>query len=468
MSNTRQAAFFIIQIMNTTLHTREQLADLTTPVGLYLKVRQRYPEVLLLESSDYAKKENSYSFLCFDSLATIQMESGQVKVDDELKGMTLVEAIDTFLADHRVESSDALNRFNGVFGYSGYEAVSQYENIRLSKKQSDYPQLRYDFFRFIFVFDHYYERLYLLENQPEGSEAQIDDIIKLVQRQDHEVHNFSLLGEVSSNMEDDYFKNMVKQAKSHCQRGDVFQMVLSRRFSQAFKGDEFKVYRALRAINPSPYLFYFDYGAFKIFGSSPEAQIVVDGDHAEIHPIAGTFKRTGDTEKDAQLGQELLADPKENAEHIMLVDLARNDLGKHAQEVEVSQFKKLQYFSHVIHIVSKVTAKLLPGISPYQVFADTFPAGTLSGAPKYKAMQLIDKYEPTGRGYYGGAIGWMGFDQRLNHAIMIRSFVSNKGQLHFQAGAGIVIDSDPESELQEVNNKLGALRQALVLATTIN
>lgn len=454
--------------MNTTLHTREQLADLTTPVGLYLKLRQRYPEVLLLESSDYASKENSYSFLCFDSLATIRMEDNQVKVNDELVEMKLLDAVDAFLRNHRVESDDELNRFNGVFGYSGYEAVGHFEKINLNKSETAYPQLRYDFFRFIFVFDHFYERLYLLENQPEDALPQIDDILKLVQRQDHEVHRFSLLGELSSNMEDDYYKNIVSQAKVHCLRGDVFQIVLSRRFSQRFKGDEFMVYRALRAINPSPYLFYFDYGGFKIFGSSPEAQIVIDGDHAEIHPIAGTFRRTGDNEKDVLLGQELLADPKENAEHIMLVDLARNDLSKHAEKVEVSQLKQLQYFSHVIHIVSKVTAKLLPGVSPYRVFADSFPAGTLSGAPKYKAMDLIDKYEPTGRGYYGGAIGWMGFDNRLNHAIMIRSFVSSKGQLHFQAGAGIVIDSDPESELQEVNNKLDALRQALVLATNIN
>ena len=457
--------------MNITVHKKQILSDLTTPVSLYLKVRERYPEILLLESSDYSSKENSMSFLCFDSLGTIEV------IDKKLIKRLRNKETSKSDFDITVEMDDFLNQFqffgnersehNGVFGFSSYEAIQHFESIKIDNHDDSCPTLRYDFYRYIFVFDHYYEQLYLIENLPEGEESKIDETLKLAGRQNHQTYNFKLDGEVTSNMEDAKYLEMISTAKDHCQRGDVFQIVLSRRFTQKFKGDDFNVYRSLRSINPSPYLFYFDYGGYKIFGSSPEAQVVVNDDYAELHPIAGTFKRTGIAEEDIALGEKLKRDPKENAEHIMLVDLARNDLGKHSTKVEVSNLRELQYFSHVIHLTSKVTGKLKDDVSAFKVFADSFPAGTLSGAPKYKAMEIIDKLEPMGRGYYGGAIGWIGFDRKLNHAIMIRSFISQGGQLSFQAGAGIVIDSDPESELQEVNNKLGALRKALVKAEEI-
>ena len=288
-----------------------------------------------------------------------------------------------------------------------------------------------------------------------------------ISAQTHATFNFNCIDKPKSNLTDDDYKKMVNQAKAHCQRGDVFQLVLSRRFQQKFNGDEFNVYRALRSVNPSPYLFYFDYGDFKIFGSSPEAQLVVQNNKAEIHPIAGTFKRTGNDQKDADSALKLSKDPKENAEHVMLVDLARNDLSRNGSNVKVETYKEIQYFSHVIHLVSKVTAQLKANSSSLQVAADTFPAGTLSGAPKPKALELIEKYENLNRNTYGGAIGVIDFKGNYNHAIIIRSFLSKNHELFYQAGAGIVADSTPENELQEVFNKLGALNKALKFAETL-
>jgi len=223
----------------------------------------------------------------------------------------------------------------------------------------------------------------------------------------------------------------------------------------------------LRSINPSPYLFFFDYGDFKIFGSSPEAQLIVKDGKAEIHPIAGTYKRTGNDEQDAELAKQLAQDDKENSEHVMLVDLARNDLSRNGNLVNVETYREVQYFSHVIHLVSKVTGMKKADISTLKIVADTFPAGTLSGAPKHMAMQLIEKYEKTSRGYYGGAIGFMDFNGNFNHAIMIRTFLSKNHELHFQAGAGLVAASNADDELQETYNKLGALNKALEIAETI-
>ena len=347
--------------------------------------------------------------------------------------------------------------------------VQEFEGMQFDQNKPNYgiPSLRYDFFRYIIVFDHFYEELYLIENQAETTVSGLNEVMSIISRQDHQTYKFNISGNEVHNMEDQAYLDIVHKAKSNCQRGDVFQMVLSRRFSQDFNGDEFNVYRALRSVNPSPYLFYYDYSSFKIFGSSPEAQMVVHQGIAEIHPIAGTFRRTGDFIKDQELAVKLLNDPKENAEHIMLVDLARNDLSKNCTEVTVLRYKDVQFFSHVIHLVSKVVGKIKSNISGYQIFADTFPAGTLSGAPKYKALQLIDEYEPTSRSFYGGGLGMIQLNGDLNHAIIIRSFLSKNGTLHYQSGAGIVIDSVEESELQEVHNKLAALKKAMLKAESL-
>ena len=354
-------------------------------------------------------------------------------------------------------------------GCSAYDGDKYFEDLSFDdgKIAEDIPSLQYDFYRHLIVFDHFHETMHLLDYVPEGSQTELPKIKGIIERQDIQTFPFRTEGNGYSNMTDEEYMAMVTKGKEHCQRGDVFQIVLARKYYQDFKGDDFNVYRALRSINPSPYLFYFDYGEYRIFGSSPEAQLIVKDGKAEIHPIAGTFRRTGDKAKDAVLAQELERDPKENSEHVMLVDLARNDLSRNTDKVVVDKYKEVQYFSHVIHLVSKVTGSLKSKASAFDIFADTFPAGTLSGAPKYKAMQLINSYEKDARSYYGGGIGLIFFNGDLNHAIMIRSFLSKDGKLLRQAGAGIVIDSVEEKELQEVNNKLAALEKALKMAENI-
>lgn len=444
----------------------ELLSDRTTPVNLYLQLRNQFGEVLLLESSDYHSKDNSYSYLCFEALSSFEVKQGVQRIsgvqmeakDDSVAGL------EEFLAAHEIDIPADLERHVGLFGYSNFDAVQEFESIDFREREdSGRPDLKYSFYRFQIVINHFKDELLLMEHCPEGEESRIEELKNRVGHRDGRAFEFRLKDERKSPLEDETFREMVRKGKEHCQRGDVFQIVLSRRFIQDFQGDDFQVYRALRSINPSPYLFYFDYGSYHIFGSSPEAQLVVSEDTATIHPIAGTYRRTGDDEADRQAAEQLLEDEKENAEHVMLVDLARNDLSRNTREVKVEKLREVQFFSHVIHLVSEVSGKLHDR-SALRVFADSFPAGTLSGAPKYKAMQLIDGYEPHARGFYGGAVGFVGMNGQLNQAIMIRSFFSCNNQLHYQAGAGVVIDSDPEKELQEVNNKLAALEKALVLA----
>jgi anthranilate synthase component 1 len=458
-------------------HFKKILADTITPVSVYLKIRDRFPNSILLEGSDYHTNDNSFSYICCNPIASIKVENEiitqqfpdshveEIKID---KTTDLVAIIEKF--SQRFEADDNGFKFieNGLFGYMAYDAVRYYEDIQLSRKDNSVaiPDIYYAVYKNIIAINHFKNEAYIFSNCYE-SESNIVAIERLLNVKNFTSYNFNLDGKVVSNLEDEEFKAHVQLAKKHCQRGDVFQLVLSRRFSQGFKGDEFNVYRALRSINPSPYLFYFDYGDFKIFGSSPEAQLVVKEGMAEIHPIAGTFKRTGNDEQDAVLAKELSEDDKENSEHVMLVDLARNDLSRNGTMVKVANYREVQFFSHVIHLVSKVVGQKKKNIPTMKVVADTFPAGTLSGAPKHKAMQLIEKYEKTSRGYYGGAIGFMDFKGNFNHAIMIRTFLSKNHQLHYQAGAGIVAASNAEDELQETYNKLGALTKALEIAEGI-
>ena len=327
--------------------------------------------------------------------------------------------------------------------------------------------MQYHVYKYVIAIDHFRNQLYIFEHLLDGEKSDLERIEYLIQNKNFPEYSFQINGDESSNMTDQEFMNLVEKLKVHIRRGDVFQIVPSRGFSTPFLGDEFNVYRALRSINPSPYLFYFDYGDFKLFGSSPEAQITIKKGQATIYPIAGTFKRTGDLEEDEKIAESLKNDPKESAEHVMLVDLARNDLSRHCHSVEVKSYKEAQYYSHIIHLVSKVSGKINQHANPFDIVGDTYPAGTLSGAPKHMALTLIDKYEGLQRSFYSGAIGFMGFNGDFNHAIMIRSFLSKKNILHYQAGAGIVLDSKAEMELQEVNNKIAALRRALELAQNI-
>ena len=457
-------------------HYKKILADTITPVSIYLKIRDKYPNSILLESSDYHANDNSFSYICFNPIASIKVDDKAITqtfpdgsvMSNRVRNVT--QMIHKFTKRFKVNSETDFKFINnGIFGYTAYDAVKHFEDVTISKKPNslDIPDIYYAVYQNIIAINHFKNEAYIFAHCFE-TDNNIDEVLQLISSKNYATYKFNTESEIKSNLTDEDYKNHVELAKKHCARGDVFQLVLSKKFSQSFKGDEFNVYRALRSINPSPYLFYFDYGNFKIFGSSPEAQLVVNNGQAEIHPIAGTFKRTGNDEEDQKLAKKLAEDAKENAEHVMLVDLARNDLSRHGSEVKVETYREAQFFSHVIHLVSKVTGKVHKNTATMQVVADTFPAGTLSGAPKHKALQLIEKYEKTSRAFYGGAIGFMDFKGNYNHAIMIRTFISKDHNLHWQAGAGIVSKSIPENELQEVYNKLGALTRAIDLAEQIN
>ena len=462
---------------NLNTNYKQILADTITPVSVYLKIRDKFPNSILLESSDYHANDNSFSYICCNPIASIKVENEIITTQfpdnttQEIsitKEINVANTIQQFASQFKSNNENFKFITNGLFGYINYDAVRYFEKTTINKKPnfSETPDIFYAVYQNIIAINHFKNEAFIFCHSM-NDENNIQEIEQLLQSRNFASYSYTNEGKPTSNLSDDEFKANVALAKKHCGRGDVFQLVLSRRFTQDFKGDEFNVYRALRSINPSPYLFFFDYGNFKIMGSSPEAQIIVKNRKAEIHPIAGTFKRTGNDEQDAFLAKKLQDDPKENAEHVMLVDLARNDLSRHGNNVQVENYCEVQFFSHVIHLVSKVTGNLHENATTMQVVADTFPAGTLSGAPKHKAMQLIEKYEKINRDFYGGAIGFMDFDGNFNHAIMIRTFLSKNHQLHYQAGAGIVNSSTEEDELQEVYNKLGALNKALELAEKI-
>ena len=460
-------------------HHKKILTDTITPVTVYYKIRDKYPNSILLESGDYHKSHKNFSYICFNPIASIKVENeiisqtfpdGSATSLEITNDVNVVDEIYNFTKKFDTKSEENFKFINnGIFGYTAYDAVRYFEDVEISKKDDSVviPDMYYAVYQNIIAINHFKNEAYIFAHCYDGTPNNIDAIDKLINVQNFASYNFNSKGDIKSNLTDDEFRENVEVARKHCQRGDVFQLVLSRRFSQEYTGDDFNIYRALRSINPSPYLFYFDYGDFKIFGSSPEAQLIVTDGLAEIHPIAGTFKRTGDEQQDEILAEELKKDDKENAEHVMLVDLARNDLSRHGSQVNVETYREVQFFSHVIHLVSKVVGQKHDTTSTMQVVADTFPAGTLSGAPKHRAMQLIEKYEKTSRGYYGGAIGFMDFDGNFNHAIMIRTFLSKDYKLNWQAGAGLVSKSDAESELQEVYIKLGALTKAIKLAEDI-
>ncbi len=459
---------------------RKILADIITPVSIYLKIRDIYPDSLLLESSDYHSKENSYSFICMDPIAEFQVHHDEIKVSFPgetpaskkiIPGVSVVEGLNDFLSAFELDAGDNELLVDGVFGYSTFDAVQYFEDIRFHSsipEKEDIPELRYNFYRFVLAVNHLTNELLIFEHIVNGGESEIDRVTTLLHNRNIATYGFEISGQEASNLSDDDYRAMVAKGKEHCFRGDVFQIVLSRQFYQDFTGDEFNVYRALRSINPSPYLFYFDYGSYKLFGSSPEAQIIVKGGKAYINPIAGTFRRTGNDREDQELARKLTEDEKENAEHVMLVDLARNDLSRSTRKVSVEEYREIQFYSHVIHMVSKVSGVLPEDANTIRILAESFPAGTLSGAPKYKAMELIDEYEGKRRGYYGGTLGFLRFNGDINHAIMIRSFLSRDHRLYYQAGAGVVSESTEEGELQEVNNKLAALKSAIEMARNMN
>jgi anthranilate synthase component 1 len=433
------------------------LADIITPVTIYLKIRDRFPNTILLESSDYHGNNNSMSYICFDVLAEFKAECYKIQMNfpdghqERLaikNKQTIAENFNAFLKSFKIEKGSDQTGMpaNGLFGYTTYDAVKYFEDIKfkhIADERYQIPEMYYSLYRYIIAINHFNYRIFLVENLPEGEPGRIEEVKSLLRNRSLGSFQFTSLNKEESNLKDEEYKEMVTQGKKNCFLGNVFQVVLSRQFSQQFIGDEFNVYRALRNINPSPYLFYFDYGGYKLFGSSPEAQLIIEKGFAMINPIAGTFRRSGDDEEDRQLAVDLANDSKENAEHVMLVDLARNDLSRNSDNVFVKTFREVQFYSHVIHLVSEVVGELKAGFNPIRVFGDSFPAGTLSGAPKFKAMEIIESLENQNRGFYGGAIGYIGFNGDINHA------------------------SVEENELNEVNNKLGAMKAAIAIAAGI-
>lgn len=466
-----------METFNYTTVSKQVLGDLHTPVSIYLKVRDIYPQSVLLESSDFHAAENSLSYIALCPLASIGVNSGictmklpdgALSEDKITEQFSVSNAFNKFLAMFNIKGKEA--NVCGLFGYTSFDSVKYFENIPVVESHdetNDAADLLYILYKYILVFNHFKNELTLVELLEEGEENHLNELESVIENRNFATYNFSTTGPERSPLTDEQHKANIRKGIAHCLRGDVFQIVLSRRFIQPFAGDDFKVYRALRSLNPSPYLFYFDFGGFRIFGSSPETHCKIDNGRAYIDPIAGTTKRTGDVCLDKALTETLLHDPKENAEHVMLVDLARNDLSRNCSDVHLEFYKEPQYYSHVIHLVSRVSGKLNEGANPLRTFIDTFPAGTLSGAPKVRAMQLISEIEPHSRGAYGGCIGFIGFNGELNQAITIRTFVSRNNELWYQAGGGIVAKSNEENELQEVNNKLGALKKAITIACSL-
>lgn len=462
-----------------TTTSKKLLADVYTPVGIYLRLRDRFRDTILLESADFHAGENSFSFIGINAIAGIEIKNLD-EIEYKFPNHEPVRVAITASTKVPGEIWNFMQHFNigepaqmpvsmaqGLFGYTTFDAVQFFETIKFNAPEVSIPLIRYRLYQYVIAINHFKNELFICENHIKGIESEVEMIESIIKSKDVPTFPFAAVGNETSPLTDKEYVDMVKKGIGSCERGDAFQVVLSRKFQQKFSGDDFNVYRALRNINPSPYLFYFDYGDYRLFGSSPEAQLKVKNNIAIMHPIAGTFRRTGDDSKDEELAEKLLKDKKENAEHVMLVDLARNDLSRLCSNVTVSHFCEVQYFSHVIHLVSEVKGVAEKDTNPFDLLAVTFPAGTLSGAPKYKAMQLIDKYENNPRGYYGGCIGFVGFNGDINHAIMIRTFLSKGNHLNYQAGAGIVAASNPNSELQEVNNKLNALTAAIKSAENI-
>ena len=465
---------------NYTTQTRKILADLYTPVGVYMRLRDIYPQSALMESSDYHGTENSRSFIGVHPIASIAVGHGVVtatypdgRVEEkelpafgEGKGeeckLAISKAFNDFIQAFHVEGEGS--ECCGLYGFTTFNAVRYFENIPVkdtTMEKNDAPDIYYIMYKNIIVFDHFNNTMQLITL---GEEAELDALMKAINKANVKPYDFHPVGETASTLTDEEHKANIRRCIQHCLRGDVFQIVVSRRFVQKYEGDDFKLYRALRSINPSPYLFYFDFGGFRIFGSSPETHNRIVGDNAFIDPIAGTTKRTGNMEQDRKAAEFLRNDPKENAEHVMLVDLARNDLSRNCHGVKVDFYKDMQFYSHVIHLVSRVSGTLDEQADHIKAFIDTFPAGTLSGAPKVRAMQIISELEPHNRGAYGGCIGFIGLNGDLNQAIVIRTFISRNGELWFQAGSGVVAKSNDQYELEECNNKLGALTKAIHIA----
>ena len=460
---------------------REIPADLLTPVSAFLGIQARSARAFLLESVVGGERIARYSFLGRDPVATVEVRGQEVVVCDG-EGTRLVSEAPLSALRQRLGSSavevEGLPRFTGgAVGYLSYDAIRLFERIPNRHEPAALPVAAFSFYRAIVAFDHVLQRLVLIANVEPGQRAAFDRAQEILDALEHDLTAGRAPGRrrgavtrpaspLAGFGDGAAFRDAVLRAKEYIGIGDIFQVVLSRQTQVECGVDPFTVYRALRMVNPSPYMYFLKDGDTAIAGSSPEILVRVEGRRVETRPIAGTRPRGTTPEEDARLERELLADAKERAEHIMLVDLGRNDLGRVCRfgSVHVPDFMQVERYSHVMHIESSVVGELAPEFDALDALVAAFPAGTLSGAPKIRAMEIIDELEPVGRGLYGGALGYLDLRGNLDFCIAIRTVLIEAGAATVQAGAGIVADSDPETEQRETEAKAGALFEALRLA----
>jgi anthranilate synthase component I len=469
---------------------RTIIADLDTPLTIYAKVNGRGRHAFLFESMEGGEKWGRYSFIGLDPLVTFESSGDEVTLTDMRTGgssrrqtpVNPLQELRTLLASFKPSRAPGLPRFyGGAVGFLGYDMVRFIEDIPDSNPGIDLPDSSFMVPRLVLIHDAVQQQLTVVCNvvtdnadDPEvlyrDAVRRIDEVVRLLrsplsaeqagQTPAEGAHEFT------SNMEQAVFEAMVERAKEYILAGDIIQVVLSQRFHTRTRLDPFLLYRSLRHINPSPYLFFLRLGEVALIGSSPEILVRLEDGDIELRPIAGTRKRGAAPEEDAELEAELLADPKERAEHLMLVDLGRNDVGRVAVggSVHVDDLLVIERYSHVMHIVSGVHGRLAPGHDQFDVLDACFPAGTVSGAPKIRAMEIIDELEPERRGPYAGAVGYFGFSGNMDFCITIRTFVMKGEDLWVQAGAGIVADSVPWKEYEETISKARGLRRAVELA----
>ncbi len=447
------------------------LADLDTPVSAFMKLRPFEPR-FLLESVEGGERLGRYSFLGFGEGLSVSLEGREFTVGSESRTLSpdrasLLAALRAALAEAPVPGPvpEGVPFYGGLVGAVGFGLHHWLED--LGGPFPEVPSARFFAPRSVLVFDHMTRRAALLHDGPESERDELRrDIVSALRGGVPSLGPSGRHSPPSPNVTKDEFMRSVLQAKEYIRSGDLFQVVLSIAFSGECTLHPFAVYRALRLLNPSPYLFYLDFGDTQLVGSSPEALVKLDGNRASLRPIAGTRPRGATSAEDRSFGEDLLGDPKENAEHVMLVDLARNDLGRVAVpgSVHVEPFRTLEHYSHVIHMVSGVEGMLRPGVDQFDLFAAAFPAGTVSGAPKIRATEIIRELESTPRGFYAGSVGYFGAGGSMDQAITIRTLEFKNGRYTVQAGAGIVADSDPATEHDEAGSKAAALRAALTIA----
>lgn len=468
--------------------SRRMLADVLTPVSLFLAIREQSNHPFLFESVEGGEQLARYSFLGCNPYQTLLFDGERVTLNRKDGQTTILneayfEALERLTTQHTEPKLPDLPRLTGgAVGFSSYDTVRQVEYLPdIPPSDIDVPEAVWSFYDEVYAFDHVKQQVILMKtvfvNEYTDLKRAYEEAQEALTRMEASANQsfrssnrFSLdASDLSSNMNEKQFHHMVETAKTYIYEGDIFQVVLSQRFRVPFKGDKFTLYRALRMVNPSPYLFFLEFNDFALVGSSPEVLVRVTGNEARLLPIAGTRPRGKTHEEDLELEEDLKNDPKEISEHIMLVDLGRNDLSRVCKSgsVHLERNQSIERFSHVMHIVSDVVGEIAPDKSSVDALMKCFPAGTVSGAPKIRAMEIIDELEPSKRGPYAGAVGYFDFSGNMDTCIAIRTMLVTHQTVYIQAGAGIVADSNPANEFEETKNKAGALVEALSVALEI-